>query len=231
MKTMRLGVVLVSLLFLQVFLSLGLSFNAQAVGSPDVFVGIDMAYGDSVAEAKRRIDEASSYTNLFVIGTTGITNNATKLNETCQYAYDKGLSFIIYSTRMPRTEWLEDAKKRWGDRFLGFHAYDELGGMQLDYVKTGRTVLDAESYTEAATQFVNKTNQILNRYRQNYTSSANFPLFTSDYTLYWFLFKAGYDVILAQFGWNYSRQLNVALCRGAATVQNKEWGAIITWTY
>jgi hypothetical protein len=38
-------------------------------------------------------------------------------------------------------------------------------------------------------------------------------------------------VILAQFGWNYSRQLNVALCRGAARVQNKEWGVMITWTY
>jgi hypothetical protein len=38
-------------------------------------------------------------------------------------------------------------------------------------------------------------------------------------------------VIFAEFGWNYSRQLNVALCRGAATAQNKEWGVMITWTY
>ena len=27
------------------------------------------------------------------------------------------------------------------------------------------------------------------------------------------------------------RQLNVALCRGAATVQNKDWGVMIAWTY
>ncbi|PVX26817.1 MAG: hypothetical protein CW691_00225, partial [Candidatus Bathyarchaeum sp.] len=33
------------------------------------------------------------------------------------------------------------------------------------------------------------------------------------------------------FGWNLSRQINVALCRGAATVQNKDWGVIVTWTY
>ena len=231
MKTVRLGVVLVSLLLLQVFLSYGLSFSAQAVEAPDVFVGIDMAYGDSVAEAKKRIDEASSYTNLFVIGTTGITSNATKLNETCQYAYDKGMYFIIFTQRVFRTDWIEDAKKRWGNRFLGFHAYDELGGMQLDYVKGVITVYDAESYADASNQFVNKTNQVLNRYRQNYTSSTNCPLFTSDYALYWFTYKAGYDVILTQFGWNYSRQLNVALCRGAATVQNKEWGAIMLWTY
>jgi hypothetical protein len=49
--------------------------------------------------------------------------------------------------------------------------------------------------------------------------------------LYWFVYNAGYDVLLTQFGWNYSRQLNVGLVRGAATIQNKEWGVIITWTY
>ncbi len=53
----------------------------------------------------------------------------------------------------------------------------------------------------------------------------------SDYGLYWFDYKAGYDVLLAQLGWNYSRQLNIALCRGAATMQKKEWGVIIAWTY
>jgi hypothetical protein len=37
--------------------------------------------------------------------------------------------------------------------------------------------------------------------------------------------------VLAQLGWNYSRQLNVALCRGAATVMDRDWGVIITWTY
>ena len=42
---------------------------------------------------------------------------------------------------------------------------------------------------------------------------------------------AGYDTVFAEFGWNHSRQLNVALNRGAATVQNKDWGAIIAWTY
>ena len=56
-------------------------------------------------------------------------------------------------------------------------------------------------------------------------------MFTSDYALYQFDYQAGYDVLLAQFGWNYSRQLNAALCRGAATAQNKEWGVIVTWTY
>ena len=56
-------------------------------------------------------------------------------------------------------------------------------------------------------------------------------LFTSDYALYWFDYELGYDTVLAQFGWNNTRQLEISLIRGAANVQNKHWGAIITWTY
>ncbi|MCZ2807753.1 MAG: hypothetical protein O2V44_00200 [Candidatus Bathyarchaeota archaeon] len=195
----------------------------------DVFVGVDVAY-DDLPEIKRLVDEICSYTNLFVIGSTGITHNATKLNETCQYIYDKGLSFIIYTERSPRHQWLEDAKNSWGDRFLGFYAFDEVGGYQLDLGEY-RAVREADNYTDAANQFFSVTNMALNYVTRDYTSSVNYPLFTSDYALYWFDYKAGYDVVLAQFGWNYSRQLNVAQCRGAATVQNKDWGAIITWTY
>jgi hypothetical protein len=55
--------------------------------------------------------------------------------------------------------------------------------------------------------------------------------FVSDYALYWFDYKAGYDTVFAQFGWNQSRPLHIALCRGAATMHNRDWGVIITWTY
>ena len=207
-----------------------LVFASTKKQSPDIFVGVDVAY-ENLTEIKKLIDEISSYTNLFVIGCTGITYNFTTLDETCQYVYDKGLSFIIYSEHMaPHTEWLEDAKKRWGDHFLGFYAYDEVGGRQVDLQKY-RVVHDADNYTDAASQFVDGMNWILKWYTQQYTNSTNFPLFTSDYALYWFDYKAGYDVVLAQFGWNYSRQLNVALCRGAAKMQNKDWGVMITWTY
>jgi hypothetical protein len=56
-------------------------------------------------------------------------------------------------------------------------------------------------------------------------------LFTADYGLYWFDYKAGYDAVFTEFGWNHSRQMHIGLCRGAAKAQNKDWGAIITWTY
>jgi hypothetical protein len=56
-------------------------------------------------------------------------------------------------------------------------------------------------------------------------------VFTADYALYWFDYRAGYDAVLAEFGWNFSRALHVGLCRGAARAQNRDWGAIVTWTY
>lgn len=37
--------------------------------------------------------------------------------------------------------------------------------------------------------------------------------------------------MLAQFGWNNSYIQDIALVRGAARMQNKSWGAIITWKY
>src|SRR3990170_3924478 len=232
MKTMRLGVVLVSLLVLQVFLSHGLFFSAQAVGSSDVFIGVHVGYGN-VEEAKATIDKVSPYTNLIVIGSLEVAWNLTKLNETCQYAYDKGLSFISLSPslgRANRTGWLEYAQRTWGERLLGFYAYDEPAGRQLDLNESRIGNTPPSSYVDAAYQFESNMSGQLN-YFNNYLNSTHYQLFTSDYALYWFDYKSGYDAIFAEFGWNYSRQLNVALCRGAATVQNKDWGAIMLWTY
>jgi hypothetical protein len=198
--------------------------------SPEVLVGIDVAYAD-LAAIQKLVDEISYYTNLFVIGCTEIADNATKLDETCQYVYDKGLSFIFYTwtPQQPSQQWLKEAKDKWGDRFLGLYIYDEVGGKQLDGYKGG-TVQESNNYTDAKNQYVTTVNNYLN-YVSGQPNSMDLPLFTSDYALYWFDYKAGYDVVLAQFGWNYSRQLNMALCRGAANVQNKDWGVMITWTY
>jgi hypothetical protein len=55
--------------------------------------------------------------------------------------------------------------------------------------------------------------------------------FTSDYVLYWFDYLSGYDVVMAQVGWNHTIEQDIALVRGAANMQNKTWGAMITWKY
>ncbi|MGF3521502.1 MAG: hypothetical protein ACQXXJ_00190 [Candidatus Bathyarchaeia archaeon] len=203
--------------------------------TPDVFVGIDVAYGN-ISEIKSLIDEVSAYTNLLVIGCTGVTYNQTLLNEICQQLHEKNMSFIVYRDWLRRNStewfpiWVENAKTLWGDKFLGFYYSDELGGKQLDRHEH-LTVTNAVDAHDAAEQFTEVVGSQLRRFNLTHNSSTPIPLFTSDYALYWFDYKAGYDAVFAEFGWNYSRQLNVALCRGAANLQGKEWGVMITWTY
>ena len=55
------------------------------------------------------------------------------------------------------------------------------------------------------------------------------PVFTADYALYWFDYLAGYDAVFVELGWNHNQTQHIALCRGAANVQEKDWGTIITW--
>ncbi len=228
MRLRYVAIFLVLILLTSIILSYGfLSGNDPNVAFGGFFVGVDVAY-ESMDENKELIDKVSSYTNLFVIGCTGITHNTSKLDEICQYAYDKGLSFIVYTDRRLQYQWVEEAIVRWGDCFLGIYMWDENGGKQID-LSTILPVMQADNYTDAANQFVNRMKSSF--VFMNYSSFNDRPLFTSDYALYWFVYKSGYDVLLAQFGWNYSRQLNIALVRGAATMQDKEWGVIITWTY
>jgi hypothetical protein len=89
--------------------------------------------------------------------------------------------------------------------------------------------MQADNYTDAANKFLEAMKNSFGF--MSFEGFDNRPLFTSDYALYYFVYQAGYDVVLTQFGWNYSRQLNVALCRGAATMLNREWGVIVAWTY
>ena len=229
MKRKLLSIIFASILVTSLVLIYSVSYAIQKVEQPEFFFGLDVAYED-IEEIKVLVNEVRSYTNLFIIGCTGITRNTTKLDDLCQYLYDGGLYFIVYTERPPRAQWLIDAKERWGNRLLGFYAFDEAGGYQLD-LNQYRPVHSADNITDAANQFVMSLNRSLNYVNVGYTESTNFPLFTSDYALYWFDYKGGYDGVLAQFGWNYSRQLNVAQVRGAATVQEKEWGTIIAWTY
>jgi hypothetical protein len=226
------------LIFL-LFVGLDIFVNESTkLRNQDVFVGIDVAY-DNVEETEKLVDEVKSYTNLFVIGSTGISWNNSKLDEVCKYVYDSRLYFLVYThptntTDFSQAQWIADARQKWGDRFLGLYAYDEPGGHQIDRDFPYNLVKEANNYTDAANKYVELLNENLKHFTdpEYYLRAGEFPLLTSDYALYWFDFKGGYDVVFAEFGWNYSsRQLNVALCRGAATVQNKNWGVMVTWTY
>jgi hypothetical protein len=154
-------------------------------------------------------------------------------------------------------KFLNNSRSIYGDKFLGAYYDDEPGGIPLDWNWTkqfaenslvfGRrpnpldltairnklqtaneTGIQPENYAIEAQWF----QQLLLRNRgHNDLKRYNITSFTSDYALYWFDYLGGYDTLLAQFGWNESINQQISLVRGAATLQNKDWGAIITWKY
>jgi hypothetical protein len=207
--------------------------------TPEFFVGVEFAYSYNnvtglkglVSDLKDLVDEVKNYTNLFVIGTPEISFDQATLNETCDYIYDAGLHFIVLFTdrrKYPQDPflWTIKARLKYGEKFLGVYRIDEPGGKQLDN-ETERFVLEAKNYTVAAETYV----YYISFHLDDWMYATNNKVFTSDYGLYWFDYKAGYSAVFAEFGWNHSRQLNIALCRGAAEAQNKDWGTIVTWTY
>lgn len=226
----------ISLLFIYVFVNVMFVGENYAQTTPDVYVGVDLAYG-GVAEAKALIDKVSSFTNLFVVGSTAVTWYPNRVNETFQYAYDEGLNIISLPPGLPdyssvgvnKTEWYRYANITWGNRVLGFYYLDEPAGRLLDgNMQLTGALSKQSSYADVANHF---TETLSGRIDSNLRSQYSYKAFTSDYALYWFDYEAGYDAIFAEFGWNCSRELTVALCRGAATVRDKEWGVMITWTY
>jgi hypothetical protein len=223
------------MLILPLFLNYSSITNAATANTPQtIFLGVDVSF-ESVPETEQLIDKVCSYTNLFVIGCYG-NYNLTRLSVISQYVYDKGLSFIVYSDspRYPSRQWLADAKSTYGDSFLGIYYFDEAGGKQLDQ-SSYPVVTSATSFNDAATKYVQIVNFFLRNgtygIARNFAYPNEFKLFTSDYSLYWYDYAAGYDTVFAEFTMNYSQQLNLDLVRGAATSQNKDWGVMITWKY
>jgi hypothetical protein len=210
--------------------------------------------GNTSAEAKLLIDKTKDYTNLFILQSGPISKNETAINEVCDYAVESGLDFIVFfgwfDTGHPwQIPWLDYAKDRWGDSFLGLYFFDEPGGIQTDYdwseIFHMIKEFDPESY-QAIEQYIEETsNQTVSRdYEEakkrfveyityhiqlNEVTGRSITAFTSDYALYWFDYLAGYDTVFVELGWNHSTPTHIGLCRGAATVQQKDWGAIIVW--
>jgi hypothetical protein len=210
--------------------------------------------GNTTAEAKLLIDRTKDYTNLFVLQSGLISKNETATNIICDYAVDSGLDFIVFfgwfDTDYPwQIPWLNFAKERWGNSFLGVYLFDEPGGIQLDYNWTyifhHVQEVDPTFYQTIKSYIEENENQTVTRdyaeatkrYLHNLwthielkkLSERSIKSFTSDYALYWFDYLAGYDTVFAELGWNQNTAKHIGLCRGAATIQQKDWGTIIVW--
>jgi hypothetical protein len=233
-----LGTILLSILLVGTFVFLQPINYTGSSGSPTKNVNVGVTFcGDTVSQAKLLVDKVKNYTNVFVVDSWPISQNESALNSICDYAIFSGLHIIVYFAwfnQYWQAFWLDSAKDRWGDMFLGIYLYDEPGGVQLDIPsgKYDNTTLLPINYAAATDKFV-QSFRTGNREKSDMEmlKLRGIKAFTSDYALYWFDYEAGYDGLFAEFGWNYSRQLNIALVRGAATILNKDWGIIVTWTY
>ena len=247
--------------------------NQGSSADKSFFVGVTFG-SQNVNDGMRLIDKVKGYTNLFVVDSWDISGayNETALTEICDYAVHANLNVIVYfrfifynvtssignvynastwdayGATPWHIAWLNKARERWGDRFLGVYLYDEPGGNQIDRGYWGgnnitfsgnpvRTFENVSGYDDAANRFVTSINQSRSMQLITNTSIPNginrkMPTFTSDYALYWFDYKAGYDVVFAELGGTRgenSKVQQISMCKGAAEAQNKNWGAIITW--
>jgi len=202
-----------------------------------IFFGVSFG-GNTASQAKLLIDKVKGYTNFFLINNWDIALNETTLTEISQYAIDANLSIMVYYDLIPYKNqtwiqpWFDTAKERWGDQFLGVYLYDEPGGKQIEsgQWRSGPTAeklfVNVSDYSDAANRF---TTAIPSSEFMQFVKYNSLSVFTSDFALYWFDYLAGYDSVFVELGWDHNRTQHIALGRGAANVQEKDWGAIIVW--
>ncbi len=213
--------------------------QAEGAGPVKSYVGVAFC-GNTTEEARLLIDRVRNYTNLLVLQSGPVSKNETATNEICDYAVAAGLKIIVYfgdlnprfltNQTLWRVNWVSTARQRWNSSLLGVYYYDEPGGIWLDtdWSLYPRAFNSNSTYASAANIFT------VGFQRDRGTimlKNNSIPIAVSDWALYWFDYLSGYDIVLAQAGWNHTMQQDVALVRGAASAQNKTWGMMITWKY
>jgi hypothetical protein len=230
--------IVATLIFVLLFSFLGVDlYLNNKPAQPKIFIGVDVAYGDEnlVYNVTKAV---AGYANLIILGSLTITKNTTLLTTVCDYLYQNNFYFMVYvgfakvgylPPQGPDPSFFQMATQRWGSKFLGTYMFDEVGGKQLDNFAE-QPVPAANNNTDAADHYILGVAPYLAIYKGGvYYNIPDMKLFTSDYGLYWYDYLSGYDGIFCEFVENQSRQIAIALDRGAATAQGKSWGAIITF--
>jgi hypothetical protein len=230
-KSAIIAIVLVFLVSVALFLSVNwFSDNGNATPK-EFYVGVEYALPDyNITEIYLLADKVANYTNLFVLGSVELTLNQSDLNLACDYIVSKDLKLVVFFTNSDIYNynifiWMIQAQQKYGDLFYAVYRYDEPGGGQLSGV-SDRLVNSTDNYANAAGNFTNGLGVIVN-YFEKYAPR----LVNADFGLYWFDYKANYTSVFAEFVGNQSRQLHIALCRGAAQEFNRYFGVIVTWKY
>ena len=139
-QTMKLrGLLLLVVLMLSVGLPYMYAYQRiwDAASKDEFFFGVTFG-SETAEEAKLLVDKVKDYTNLFVIDSWTLCTNETALNEVCEYAAKADLNFIVFFDWVSHIiypwhqTWLDTAKERWDDKFLGVYLFDEPGGNQID---------------------------------------------------------------------------------------------------
>lgn len=202
----------------------------------EFYVGVMFAYDHEISQVKALVDKVKNYTNLFVLGSVDLFHNETALTEACDYVADAKLNFIVQFRGLDLytyniTDWMQFAHERYGSQFLGVYRYDEPGGRQLDGTPDIQLINSTAAganptYASVTEAYVGNLSAFPCYYLQ-FTPQ----IFTADYGLYWYNYQAGYSGVFAEFVGNESRERHIALCRGAASTFDRDWGTIITWKY
>jgi hypothetical protein len=182
--------------------------------------------------------------------------NVGTYNQSSWFWTASSYDILVQKLNATNQEW----SNRWGDKYLGIYYNDEPGGIQLDWdwdtwlanntrflnmtrdqdmvdLKTIYTnMLAANSTGTYPTDYSLEAKYFVEDNLQNDRGlkplrTTGIQTFTSDYALYWFDYQGGYDVLWTQLGWNASVTEQLDLVKGAARMQNKDWGAIVTWTF